>query len=220
MRFHYWLCLTICGLTFLTGCAEEGGKTPSATVFDVSEPLVPVAKPIVVFDAIPERCKEIAPMVVDFQNPSWALAQLDQESNCNYFAVSPVGAQGIAQIMPGNLGWLGSDICAELGEPNPYDPDWAVPCFELFMQWHSIDLFPDYCGNLYVDSQRYNGGYYVIWEVRASSDKTLQGGEDFCGTRLPNGRKRSKASCHENYEYPEKISERQRNFISLGGIKC
>jgi soluble lytic murein transglycosylase-like protein len=58
----------------------------------------------------------------------WRLlkAQYLAESRLDPSAVSPVGAQGIAQFMPGT--W--SDVAKELGYPadiTPFDPEAAIP---------------------------------------------------------------------------------------------
>jgi membrane-bound lytic murein transglycosylase F len=56
----------------------------------------------------------------------WLLAELWEESHLDPRAVSPVGAQGIAQIMPGT--W--SEISKALRFPadaTPFDPGYAIP---------------------------------------------------------------------------------------------
>jgi cell wall-associated NlpC family hydrolase len=53
-------------------------------------------------------------------------AQLKQESGFNPRAVSPVGAQGIAQFMPGTWPGVGRDENGD-GRANPFDPADAIP---------------------------------------------------------------------------------------------
>jgi soluble lytic murein transglycosylase-like protein len=71
----------------------------------------------------------------------WRLvkAQLFQESRLNTNAVSPVGAQGIAQFMPGT--W--ADMTKQMRMPadaSPFDPDFAIPAMchymaKLYKEW-------------------------------------------------------------------------------------
>jgi len=67
-------------------------------------------------------------------NHDWRLlkAQYLAESRLDPNAVSPVGAQGIAQFMPGT--W--SDVAKELGYPadiTPFDPEAAIPAGAYYM---------------------------------------------------------------------------------------
>jgi soluble lytic murein transglycosylase-like protein len=64
-------------------------------------------------------------------------AQLLAESNFNPYAVSPAGAQGIAQFMPGTA--------ASYGLKDPFDPDEAIDAqahlmSDLLREFHSIPL--------------------------------------------------------------------------------
>ncbi len=128
--------------------------------------------------------------------------------------------------MPENLEWLEFGPCKHLGRADPENPDWAMPCYGEFMDWFTVDEFPesDYCSNLHVDSMRYNGGFYIIWELREALARwgilSFEAARVTCGTRMSNGRKRSAASCKENYEYPEHISHRQNDYRELGGRMC
>lgn len=73
----------------------------------------------------------------------WRLvkAQLYQESMLNPKAVSPAGAQGLAQFLPGT--W--ADMAKELDLPagaSPFEPDYAIPamCYymdQLYKKWKS-----------------------------------------------------------------------------------
>ncbi len=76
-----------------------------------------------------------------FPESHWLIikAQLWQESLLNPNAMSPVGAKGIAQFMPGT--W--SDIIKQMGFPDnasAFDPDYAIPacCYymsKLYNKW-------------------------------------------------------------------------------------
>jgi cell wall-associated NlpC family hydrolase len=71
-----------------------------------------------------QTCPEItAPIIA---------AQLDTESEWNPNAVSPAGAQGIAQFMPGTWPSWGHDENAD-GKADPFDPADAIPAEARFM---------------------------------------------------------------------------------------
>lgn len=61
----------------------------------------------------------------DWINPPLLAAQIDQESNWDPDAVSPVGAQGLAQFMPGT--W------EMYGEGDPFDPEAAITAQGRYM---------------------------------------------------------------------------------------
>jgi hypothetical protein len=68
-----------------------------------------------------------------------------QESSFRPNAISPAGAQGVAQFMPGTAG--------ERGLANPFDPEQAIPKSAQFL----ADLNQDF-GNLGLAAAAYNGG--------------------------------------------------------------
>jgi soluble lytic murein transglycosylase-like protein len=71
-------------------------------------------------DFVPERYAPILARAAQRWNVSATLlaAQIYAESNFNPFAVSPAGAQGIAQFMPGTA--------RAMGLANPFDPEQAI----------------------------------------------------------------------------------------------
>jgi hypothetical protein len=81
-----------------------------------------------------------------------------QESSFRPGVVSPAGAQGIAQFMPGTA--------RERGLTDPFDPEQAVPKAAEFLS-HLVDRF----GNLGLAAAAYNGG-----PARVSSWLDGQGG--------------------------------------------
>jgi Transglycosylase SLT domain len=68
-----------------------------------------------------------------------------QESSFRADAISPAGAQGVAQFMPGTAG--------ERGLANPFDPEQAIPKSAQFLG----DLIHDF-GNLGLAAAAYNAG--------------------------------------------------------------
>ncbi len=77
--------------------------------------------------------------------PDFFLRLLRQESGLNPYAVSPVGAQGIAQFMPGTA--------AERGLRNPFDPGEAIPKSAELLREHRARF-----GNLGLAAAAYNAG--------------------------------------------------------------
>jgi len=63
--------------------------------------------------------------------PAWIAAQLDQESGFDPRAVSPAGAQGIAQFLPGTWAAWGRDGNGD-GVRDPFDPADAIPAQAAF----------------------------------------------------------------------------------------
>lgn len=191
-------------------------EPPIATAADFEAKEEPRRRSI---DDIPEKARPYARYYRDHRNPSRNMALAEQECSWNHFAVSPVGALGCAQVMPDTLKWGAETFAAHLGDPDPHNPEYAAHFTEAYMVYFDIEEFDSYCPNRAVDELRYNGGYYILWELRAS-DGTFAGAEAICGTRLPNGRKRSKASCDQNYAYHRHIDRRQPKYRAMGGTIC
>ena len=97
--------------------APEGGGL-SVTTVDVPPELAPL------IEAAAGTCPGITPALL--------AAQLDQESGFNVRAVSPVGAQGVAQFMPDTWAAWGRDGNGD-GRADPFDPADAIPTQAAFM---------------------------------------------------------------------------------------
>lgn len=112
----------ILGLAFLV----SGSKKADATGTGLSNS-VPVAYREIILQAA-NTCPEL--------EPASLAAQIAQESAWNPKAVSPVGAQGIAQFMPAT--WLSNGVDGNGdGKQDPFDPADAIPAMAKFM-----------CGNI------------------------------------------------------------------------
>lgn len=79
---------------------------------------VPRKYEALILEAIAQHCPQLSPGLL--------AAQLEAESNFNPSARSPVGAQGIAQFMPGTWAAYGVDGNGD-GRKDPFDPADAIP---------------------------------------------------------------------------------------------
>ena len=154
-------------------------------------------------------------------NPSREAALTEQESSWNQFAESPFGGLGLRQILRTTGDWLAVTICRDLGPFDPFDPAWSLKCGVRYAEHlQKNNHFGNACTNRRVAEQEYNGGAWVIWELKKARSGRLKDAEAVCGTKLLNGRKRSRRSCMENYSYPKHIDRRQRKYAAMGGLLC
>lgn len=108
-------------------------------------PLPPTRPEQLTFDAS-RLCELIADAAETHDLPPDFLARLIwKESRFDIRALSPVGAQGVAQFMPGTA--------RERGLGNPWDPREAIPAAASFL----ADLRGEF-GNLGLAAAAYNGG--------------------------------------------------------------
>ena len=213
MGTSYRHCCIAVGLLLVTACkADEPPAQPE-----------PVPELIVEVDhsAIPDRAKPYIKLFKDLENPSRSMAQMWVESRGHAQIRSPYGGIGLMQFTAPTVETADRSYCAHLAPGDPEDPYWAVPCYEAFVEYMDIEPFGQYCPDKKVDECRYNGGWWCVWELRAAPQLTFESAEDICGqVVLPNGRKRSKRGCEENYLYSEHITKFQPLFMSLGGKVC
>lgn len=99
---------------------------------------------------------------------SIALAQIQAESNFNPNARSPVGAQGIAQFMPGT--W------ARFGSGSPFDPEAAMQAWGRYMA---------YILGLYGWNYGYALAGYNWGENRSTLKQGYAAGKDVLSLNLP-----------------------------------
>jgi len=144
-------------------------------------------------------------------------AQLQQESGWNSNAVSPVGAEGMAQFMPATAAWW----CA-LNQLSPVDcqptnPIWALRALVGYDYW----LYQRVAGQsefdrLWATFRSYNGGL-GHWQKEAALVRPSLTRADIdaaCGRAS-----RAKVHCTENLDYPDRILNRlQRRFSSWGRV--
>ncbi|EPE8237953.1 transglycosylase SLT domain-containing protein, partial [Escherichia coli] len=61
-------------------------------------------------------------------------AQLHQESGWRPDAISPAGAQGLAQFMPATADWI-SQLMPGLNSREPFNPAWAIRALVSYDRW-------------------------------------------------------------------------------------
>lgn len=148
-------------------------------------------------------------------------AQLHQESGWDPRAVSPVGAQGLAQFMPATATWI-SDLMPELKTSQPFNPAWSIRAltrYDLWI-WQRITAADD-CQRMAMTLSGYNGG--LGWVQR---DQTLvaQRGLDrqrWFGHVATVNAVRSTANWRENRHYPQRILlALAPRYLTWGGRSC
>lgn len=128
-------------------------------------------------------------------------AQIHQESRFRLDAVSPVGAQGIAQFMPSTRRWIMAQYPAELGG-DYMTADWGIRALVRYDK-HLYDRLSgaDLCERVAFALAAYNGGWgWVIKRKQrsASPDVCL-----FATCDINPGI--TAANQHENSMYPRRI---------------
>lgn len=126
--------------------------------------------------------------------------QIHQESRWNPNAVSPVGAAGLGQFMPGTASWI-AQVSPDLGKKAPFDPRWSLAATVDYDRrlYDQITRHNSECDHWWLTLRAYNGGPgHILKEQKRAADP---------GDRVSVGRQcyRSAANCRENLGYPERI---------------
>ena len=132
-------------------------------------------------------------------------AQVHQESGWRSDAVSRVGAQGMAQFMPGTATWWCSLHKLSAADCQPKNPTWALRALVGYDKY-LFDLTPTRYTErerLHVALRAYNGGL-GHWRAEAAStglaQPTLAQVDAACGQA-----RRHRTHCAENLGYPLRI---------------
>lgn len=132
-------------------------------------------------------------------------AQVHQESGWNPSAVSHVGAEGMAQFMPGTTTWWCDLNGLDRSQCQPRNPVWALRALVGYDK-HLFDRTPPRMSNfdrLWVALRAYNGGL-GHWLAEAKStglpNPTRQQVDAACGKA-----RRAATHCPENLQYPARI---------------
>lgn len=143
-------------------------------------------------------------------------AQIEQESGGNAQAVSPVGARGLGQFMPGTAADLGRTR-PDLGPAVPTNPGWAIRALVVYdlanlRRIRAASLFDAWAMAL----MAYNGGLGWVWRDQAKAkDQGLDPGRWESVASVNAGR--SLAAKRENTDYPRAILiKRQPKYLAWG----
>lgn len=155
-------------------------------------------------------------------------AQVHTESLWKADAVSPVGAMGIAQIMPSTARWLPDMAPALRGtSPAPYNPGWALRAMCEYDLWlhdrqsaMSAGATLATCDRMSFALSGYNGGLGWVGKDRIRArDRGLDPDRWAAVAAVNAGR--SRAAWKENRDYVRRIMARQELYLSWGpGVAC
>ena len=148
-------------------------------------------------------------------------AQLHQESGWRPDAVSPVGAQGLAQFMPATADWI-SQMTPALTSRQPFNPAWAIRALVTYDHWLWQRVRADGdCERMAMVLSGYNGGLgWVRRDQRLAARRGLDSLRWFGQVATVNAG-RSAANWRENRQYPQRILwALAPRYRSWGGASC
>jgi len=148
-------------------------------------------------------------------------AQLHQESGWRPDAVSPAGAQGLAQFMPATADWI-SQLMPGLNSREPFNPAWAIRALVSYDRWLWQRVSAaNGCERMAMTLSGYNGGLgWVQRDKRLASQQGLDSTRWFGHVATVNAG-RSTANWRENRHYPQRIlHELAPRYLTWGGGSC
>ena len=133
-------------------------------------------------------------------------AQIHQESRWRFDAKSPVGAQGLGQVMPSTATWLAQAFPKALGNIEPYNPIWSMQALVSYDHWLANRIQArSVCEQSAMMLSSYNGG--LGWLIRDRKLASAKGADPLTWfgsvERYNDGR--SAAAFRENRQYPQII---------------
>ncbi len=133
-------------------------------------------------------------------------AQIHQESRWQFNATSPVGAQGLGQVMPTTATWLAELFPKALGKVEPYNPAWSMQALVSYDRWLASRVQAHTpCDRAAMMLSAYNGGLgWVIRDRKLASAKGADPLTWFESVERYNAG-RSAANFKENRDYPRLI---------------
>lgn len=144
-------------------------------------------------------------------------AQIHQESAFNANAHS-IYAEGLSEFTPATAKWISNLYHNQLGEPQPYNPQWALRALNLYDQYlyDGIKLFDSSCDRYLFMLSSYNGG--DGWRRKRQRMSIHPGNYPVTSLYNPGIKPTFQ---RENEEYPKKIIyKHQPLYLSWGQGVC
>lgn len=145
-------------------------------------------------------------------------AQVHQESRWRFSAKSPVGAQGLGQIMPATADWLAQRFPDTLGNIEPFNPTWSLIALVSYDRWLADRIKGrDACERHAMVLSSYNGG--LGWLIRDRKLASAKGADPLVwfGSIERFNAGRSVAAFRENRGYPRLILKTfEAQYIAAG----
>ncbi|MCT8350362.1 MULTISPECIES: transglycosylase SLT domain-containing protein [Photorhabdus] len=180
-------------------------------------------------DELPHRSRQYRNDLIRASRVIWGLnapvadfaAQLHQESGWKSWAVSPVGAQGMAQFMPATANWISQRI-PELSNKEPFNPTWSMRAMVHYDHWLWLRIKAvDKCQRMAMVLSSYNGG--LGWLLRDKKKTEVVGLNPwvwFGHVESQNAGRRASA-WKENRHYSKRILlELAPRYLAWGGTSC
>lgn len=161
---------------------------------------------------VPQAAQQYRALLVRTAHAAWGLdapvavfaAQVHQESAWRADAVSRVGAQGLAQVMPATATWI-AGVDPALAARQPFSPAWALRALVTYDRWLYERTPARYAprDRMWVALRGYNGGL-GHWQAEAAATGVVRPTraqvDAACGRA-----KRAPVHCRENLDYPHRI---------------
>jgi len=142
--------------------------------------------------------------------------QVEQESRGEADAISPAGAQGVAQFMPSTARWMG-ELRPDLGPVAPYSPVWSLRAMCAYMKWLLARVRAcDACNRWAMAQASYNGGLGWVYRDAALAESQGLDPRVWWGSVETVNAGRSPAAKRENKLYPEGIRAKARAYEAAG----
>lgn len=144
-------------------------------------------------------------------------AQVHQESAWKPGAVSHVGAQGLAQFMPGTSAWI-AGLYPALATNQPYNPSWALRALVQYDAWiHARVSAATPCDRMAKVLSSYNGGLGWVQRDEALAKRKGLNTTAWWGHVETVNAGRSAANWRENRDYPRRILQRlEPAYVAAG----
>lgn len=173
-----------------------------------------VLMPIIALAEIPVVAERYQRDLTRIAQAEWGLdapvamfaGQIHQESRWKFDARSPVGAQGLGQVMPSTAAWLAETFPNVLGKNEPYNPTWSMQALVSYDNWLASRInAANSCEQAAMILSSYNGG--LGWLIRDRKLASAKGADKLTWfdsvERFNAGR--SAAAFKENRAYPRLI---------------